>query len=564
MPGYWNRIEPNNTTPDLELGLRASIADPLWMLCRQWQLGEFRGEDAASPVKATLTVATGPVTSFATAATARMQTGGVVAPQPLPRDYLLECRAEAEAVIDGPAALRLSADAGLQLARRLDAAGLSAVRAKLRAAFPLSIAGVDLSLLPLRQARELELLAARAIDGAAVAAAEEPLAQAGVPATDRPAARPCLQAWRAELAGRIREPEGGATWTEGTLDYRFSVAAATPAGEVVLSARHTGGHLDWYSFDVTPGLTHGLAASGTRHTIEAIPVPVQYRGMPASRFWQMEEGQVYFGDLAAGPADLARLVIAEFATVYGDDWTVVPVPLRCGSLARIENIRLIDTFGLHDDIAATAVNDGADRVFAMFELAGDPSPAAGQSPWLFVPTSVATSLVGRAVEEVSMVRDENANLAWGVERSFEGPTGRPIRRRLLSSIAAPAPLPPGDAWAYRLSTPIPPHWVPFVPEALAQGGVILRRGRMQAWDELAPSVVGAKGRFLLPDPSGPLRIREETVPRGGLELTRAWQLARGSDGEVYLWMSRQKRPGHGERGSGLEMDRIERSGGGEP
>ena len=35
--------------------LQARIADPLWLLARQWQLGEFTGQDAGQPVKAAIT-----------------------------------------------------------------------------------------------------------------------------------------------------------------------------------------------------------------------------------------------------------------------------------------------------------------------------------------------------------------------------------------------------------------------------------------------------------------------------------------------------------------------------
>jgi hypothetical protein len=48
--------------------------------------------------------------------------------------------------------------------------------------------------------------------------------------------------------------------------------------------------------------------------------------MPVSRWWEFENGTVHFGDLEAGPADLARLLVAEFATVYADDHFVVPGP----------------------------------------------------------------------------------------------------------------------------------------------------------------------------------------------------------------------------------------------
>jgi len=48
----WNRLEASPRTADFGNNLRASVHDPLWMLARQWQFGEFEGEDAASPVTA--------------------------------------------------------------------------------------------------------------------------------------------------------------------------------------------------------------------------------------------------------------------------------------------------------------------------------------------------------------------------------------------------------------------------------------------------------------------------------------------------------------------------------
>ena len=46
---FW--LEPGR--PDTEEGLRARVADPVWFLTRQWQLGEHQGDDAASPVAVT-------------------------------------------------------------------------------------------------------------------------------------------------------------------------------------------------------------------------------------------------------------------------------------------------------------------------------------------------------------------------------------------------------------------------------------------------------------------------------------------------------------------------------
>src|SRR5438552_3411480 len=48
----YNRLEASPRTGDFARSLKAEIRDALWMLTRQWQFGEFQGEDAASPVGA--------------------------------------------------------------------------------------------------------------------------------------------------------------------------------------------------------------------------------------------------------------------------------------------------------------------------------------------------------------------------------------------------------------------------------------------------------------------------------------------------------------------------------
>ena len=46
---FWNRLEPRSRASDITEALAARVRDPAWLLARQWQLGEFAGEDAASP-----------------------------------------------------------------------------------------------------------------------------------------------------------------------------------------------------------------------------------------------------------------------------------------------------------------------------------------------------------------------------------------------------------------------------------------------------------------------------------------------------------------------------------
>ena len=116
-------------------------------------------------------------------------------------------------------------------------------------------------------------------------------------------------------------------------------------------------------------------------------MPVRYQGMPAGRWWQFEEGTVNFGDLEAGPSDLARLLVAEFATIYSRDWFVVPMQVPIGSLAQITTLEVIDNFGGRNRVLSTAANDkqraGTGRAWRMFELSGDDVNKDHPSPWLF-------------------------------------------------------------------------------------------------------------------------------------------------------------------------------------
>ena len=54
----WNRLEGRPRTHHFDRALRAEVRDALWMLTKQWQLGEFRGDDAGSPMLARLCAST--------------------------------------------------------------------------------------------------------------------------------------------------------------------------------------------------------------------------------------------------------------------------------------------------------------------------------------------------------------------------------------------------------------------------------------------------------------------------------------------------------------------------
>ena len=57
----YRRLETRPGDRDLENGFAARIHDPLWLLARQWQMGEHRGENASSPVRVDVSVARTPI-----------------------------------------------------------------------------------------------------------------------------------------------------------------------------------------------------------------------------------------------------------------------------------------------------------------------------------------------------------------------------------------------------------------------------------------------------------------------------------------------------------------------
>src|ERR1017187_3914914 len=66
----WNRLEGRPRTANFERALRAEIRDPLWMLTKQWQMGEFQGSDAGSPVFAKVLMQTTRLTKYRPAGSA--------------------------------------------------------------------------------------------------------------------------------------------------------------------------------------------------------------------------------------------------------------------------------------------------------------------------------------------------------------------------------------------------------------------------------------------------------------------------------------------------------------
>src|SRR5437763_5396186 len=61
----WTRLEPQSVSGDPRPGAEARVADPLWMIGRQWQFGELEGENVGTPVAVHVRTRSLPVTAWA-------------------------------------------------------------------------------------------------------------------------------------------------------------------------------------------------------------------------------------------------------------------------------------------------------------------------------------------------------------------------------------------------------------------------------------------------------------------------------------------------------------------
>ena len=567
----WTRLEPRPRSDDFAQTLEASVADALWMLARQWQVGELQGDDAGSAVAARLELDLMPVNRY------RPGRGGAARPYDVSA-VPLESLVEREQVVpDGAVDLRMAAEGGLFFLRMLRDRRQELedrYRADYITHHPLEPA-VQMDT---ESQRFFAVVGGRAPDGATLSAelraalSSDPVTLPPNPAID-PADVPDVvdtaREWLGWWDGLHLEPEtGDSAWVPERFEYQFAVSAPKGERELVLEAgEYYTGHLDWYAFDLVDDAPLGGAAGPggpevVEHTL--VPTPVDFAGMPAPRWWELEDGNVDFGRVDAAPHDLARLLLLEFALVYGNDWLMIPVRVGIGSLCQVRSLVVTDTFGEQITVPASAQPAGAGTAWGMFYLApkgrslADPTDPRQQ--YLFVPPTLAASLESPPVEELLVMRDEMANIAWAIERTTQGPAGRPVDRfeaylqlRTEESADGAAPI-TGAEVAYSLASTVPDHWIPLVPVRIGTNGrsIALQRGAML--DPVSGEGILPLGRFLTPGQR--LIVEDEEVPRVGIRLLRAYQHTRWVDGSSLLWMGRKKTAGGGQSSSELRFDSI--------
>jgi hypothetical protein len=597
---YFNRLEGRPRTAHFDRALKAEVRDALWMLTRQWQMGEFKGDDAGSPVSSKVWMDRTLLTKYRPA-------GSVAEPfdnsQPL--EAVVERRRVPFELGDVEIALDLRLLMGRHWSKLLRKHGFdAALIAEYRRQFAVHRPDPERRedhyyTSDLQSWRKYEAMADRHIDGRKL---YDDIVTDDSRHVITVGADAALHTDLIELGNRFRrwfdrlisQPRDGANdaWQPSRLEYSFQCSAPDGTAEKVFSAdEYYHGHLDWYNFSIDPAertlgnVVETELPEGHDEPIvrSFIPAPLQFDGMPNTRWWSFEEGGTNFGDIKPDTTDINKLLLMEFGLVYANDWFLVPFTMPAGSVATVRGMSVRNVFGENVWITASGagIDDNPERwtMYSM-DIAGDDRRLADLS--LMVVPSVPKIQEGRPIEEVHLVRDEVANMVWGIETRVALPCGESTAgyeaalntvahlKRLIERSGAPAAHgdpEPAAPLRYKVMSSVPENWIPFIPTHVEGDNreIQLQRGSMPriiAGDpEEEIEKVKPRTSLLRDGLDTPAKaayyLHEEEVLKAGTCVSQSYQRTRWYDGRVYTWLGASKRTGRGEAASQLRFDYLQ-------
>jgi len=553
------------------------------MLGRQWQMSELKGEDAGTPIHVKLNYTEGEVHQVQLGAPTSPATFDEIGGVPL------EVLVERE---DVEWDWRLRVRAGQQFERIVlrppvaDHTAASALIQRVRQGCPIVLPDRgtdDWRDLDSAARRYLTFMSGRAING------ETLMNRLADPALNIPAdIQTTFTEWwnRLYTRGPALSPPA---WQPERLAYEFSVRSRTAGFPGPLHAgSYRTGSLDWSAYTL---VQQTAATFETNGTLDLTPTHATFSGQPMRRWWEFEDKAVDFGSMDIAKTDIGKLLLMEFALIFGDDWFVVPLTARSNTMLRVQKVEVHDCFGQTTSIdPARDTNADLARRWEMFAL----SPDVRNNPtssFIHVPPFSGTKEESTILEEVRFARDEDANVVFAIEHTVPNQLGEPVGgftahletlRRWREYRAAIAAAPATDTVMtqdmspiaastqptpnirYVLATKVPANWIPFIPTDASNWGpnvgqhsVKLQRAAMVQTDaEDERHGVAALSRLMGRGTTSVTWIEEETVGREGVRVELRRQRTRGADGNTYVWLGRRVGVGKGEARSGLRFDVV--------
>jgi hypothetical protein len=591
----WNRIEGRpRSTKDFDRAVKAEVRDPLWMLCRQWQMGEFEGDDAGSPVLAKLRIDTTELTKY------QANEHSVQAmPDDLPLEAQVEQKVLPHSVWLGNISLDLRLLAGRRWKRLLEEAGLlgqlwsfSLEHFPIGSPDPKSTDDAYICAHP-EAWQAFAAVAGRMVDGLSLYQYLKSgkllmdLDEEGTLPNEPEDVEKSFKEWFDQLFLQPNDPEDNA-WMPSYLEYQFKCSAPQSDGEQVLTAtEYYHGHLDWYNLDFDPKTTTLGEVDSTApekvigKTVRTLlPTPVMFDGMPNTRWWAFEEGRVNYSYINPSTQELSKLLFMEFGIVYANDWFLIPFDLPVGTLAKVKGMSVSNVFG--ENFWLEASGRGSDEDWDrwnMFTINIEGSDDVPSDTSVLLLPAVPKIQESRPIETVAFIRDEMANMVWGIETMISLPHGESVtgsgaaaryRDHLQHQVNEALLLEPEseeqeEALAkirYEIMNQIPENWIPFIPVHLGDGHreIQLQRAAMPRFLENSESSEKIRPRTILLQEGladkQPYFIFEEEIPRAGAIVYHSYQRTRWKNGRVIVWFGARKTTGRGQGSSGLAFDMI--------
>jgi hypothetical protein len=154
-----------------------------------------------------------------------------------------------------------------------------------------------------------------------------------------------------------RPPDNFSFWNPKQLEYDFKVQISSKdaSKKLILDAsNYKEDHLEWYSFTVAPESTEDFelpleSELEPRPSEPPPPDPIasnlRFAGMPEKRWWNFEDNYVDFGSINPKKNNIASILLMEFALVHSPDWYIIPYQMTVGTINKIEKLAVVDCFG---------------------------------------------------------------------------------------------------------------------------------------------------------------------------------------------------------------------------
>ncbi|MEM1327692.1 MAG: hypothetical protein AAGI23_17145 [Bacteroidota bacterium] len=595
MITLWNRLEGRPRREDFDRAIKAEVRDALWMLSKQWQTGEFQGEDAASALLAKVHIKTTSLTKY--------QAGSAEEEAFNDQAFPLEAKVENQKipfVLDQHA---ISLDLRLLMGRHwrkllkevdfgdalINSDLIDEYKTKYGFKQPNPTNLTDAKICAHMEVwQQFAIVAKGNIDGYKVYQyiSDDTIAPLITPPPGHEAKLNKLEnkfvAWFEQLYLQPVQ-EGNPSWQPSYLEHQFECAAPKDGQyKEFVADEYYHGHLDWYNLDIKPKdgddeeeETQTTTPEQT-FTLSFLPSPATFPGMPHSRWWQLEDWNTDIGKIKPDTTDLNQLMLLDFGLNYANDWLLLPFTLPVGSIAEVAGLTVTNTFG--EKIWIQAAGRGGDENWnrwSMFHLNTKGEDDVPQDLSLLLLSTASKVAEGKSLEEVYLLRDEVANMVWAVEAIVPLPTGKgrrgkevglEYRAKLASFVQKDESEPIVENEAkirYQIVNTVPEHWIPFIPAYKENDNreIQLQRAAMPRifeGDQNPPQKIEPRTSLLREglDDANRYFIHEEEVPRAGILVSKSFQRTRWYNGKVCTWVGIKKRIGRGEGHSGLVFDQI--------